>query len=98
VHVVSRAAYLLHLGWHSAWEREARTVARGLERRHVEAIAPLGLDKSRDKDFSNPPTNLAVRRARAVAVGSTLTWVAGALANGLKPVQRAAAQVFHLVC
>ncbi len=30
---VSRAAVLLRLDWHSAWELKARAVARGLERR-----------------------------------------------------------------
>jgi transposase len=52
---VSRAAELLRLDWHSAWELKARAVARGLERLQDEPIATLGLDEKsfrRGQDYA----------------------------------------------
>jgi hypothetical protein len=64
---VSRAAELLRLDWHSAWELRARTVARGLERRQAKPIATLGLDEKsfgRGQDYATVLTDPAVAGTR----------------------------------
>lgn len=96
---VSRAAELLRLDWHSAWELKARAVARGLERRQVEPIATLGLDEKsfgRGQDYATVLTDPAGRRVLEVVAGRTQAAAEGALAAGLKPEQRAAVQAVSI--
>jgi hypothetical protein len=96
---VSRAAELLRLDWHSAWELKARAVARGLERRQVEPISTLGLDEKsfgRGQDYATVLTDPAGRRVLEVVAGRTQAAAEGALAAGLKPEQRAAEQAVSI--
>jgi transposase len=88
---VSRAADLLRLDWHSAWEMKARAVARGLERRQAEPIAALGLDEKsfgRGQDYATVLTDPAGRRVLEVVAGRTQEAAEGVLEGGLAPQQR----------
>lgn len=90
---VSRAADLLRLDWHSAWEIKARAVERGLERRKAEPIAALGLDEKsfgRGQDYATVLTDPAGRRVLEVVAGRTQEAAESVLESGLRPEQRPA--------
>jgi transposase len=92
---VSRAADLLRLDWHSAWEIKRRAVARGLERRKADPIATLGLDEKsfgRGQDYASVLTDPAGKRVLEVMAGRTQEAAENVLETGLQPAQRTAVQ------
>ena len=71
---VSRAAALLRLDWHSAWEIKQRAVVEGLSRRAEEPMEYLGLDEKsfgKRQDFAVVLTDPAGKRVLDVKRGRT---------------------------
>ena len=96
---VSRAAELLRLDWHTAWEIKARAVDRGLARRAAEPIATLGLDEKsfgRGQDYATVLTDPAGKRVLEVAAGRTQEAAEGLLADALQPTQRAVVEAVSI--
>lgn len=92
---VSRAADLLRLDWHSAWEIKRRAVERGLERRAVVAISAVGIDEKsfgRGQDYGSVLIDLDQPRVLEVAPGRTQEAAEGLLETGLRAEQRTAVE------
>ncbi len=85
---VSRAAELLRLDRHSAWEIKARAVDRVLARRAAEPISNLGLDAKnfgRRQDYATVLADPAGKLVIEGAAGRTHEATAGLLADALQP-------------
>ncbi len=85
---VSRAAELLRLDRHSAWEIKARAVDRVLARRAAEPISNLGLDAKnfgRRQDYATVLADPAGKLVIEVAAGRTQEATEGLLADALQP-------------
>ena len=92
---VSRAAGLLRLDWHSAWEIKRRAVERGLARRTDEAVPQLGIDEKsfgRGQDYVSILTDLKQRRVLDVVPERTQAAAEQLLETALKAEQRAAVE------
>jgi transposase len=96
---VSRAAELLRLDWHSAWEIKARAVERGLAQRQAAPIAALGLDEKsfgRGQDYATVLSDPAGKRVLEVVAGRTQEAAESVLTNGLRPEQRPAVEAVSI--
>jgi len=89
---VSKAADLLRLDWHSAWEIKRRAVDRGLARRTAEPIVSLGLDEKsfgRGQDYAAVLTDPARHRVLEVHAARTQESAEKLLKGTLTQEQRA---------
>jgi transposase len=92
---VSRAAGLLRLDWHSAWEIKRRAVERGLARRNDEPVPQVGIDEKsfgRGQDYVSILTDLKQRRVLDVVPQRTQEAAEQLLDTALKAEQRAAVE------
>lgn len=92
---VARAAALLRLDWHSAWEIKRRAVERGLARRKDESVTELGIDEKsfgRGQDYVSVATDLKHRRVLEVVPERTQAAAEQLLEMALQAEQRAAVE------
>lgn len=92
---VSRAAALLRLDWHSAWEIKRRAVERGLARRKDESVPQLGIDEKsfgRGQDYVSIMADLKQRRVLEVVPERTQEAAEQLLETALKAEQREAVE------
>lgn len=92
---VSRAAALLRLDWHSAWEIKRRAVERGLARREDEPVPEIGVDEKsfgRGQDYVSILTDLKRRRVLEVVPERTQEAAGQLLETALKAQQREAVE------
>jgi transposase len=92
---VSRAARLLRLDWHSAWEIKRRAVERGLARRADQPVPQLGIDEKsfgRGQDYVSILTDLKQRRVLDVVPERTQAAAEQLLETALKAEHRAAVE------